>query len=48
MTAHHKKTREAWDEPGHAHFVTYSCVQRLPLSQSIKGTQPAAANAEEL
>jgi putative transposase len=21
----------AWDEPGHAHFVTFSCFQRLPL-----------------
>jgi len=31
MTAHHRKTRETWDEPGHAHFVTYSCVRRLPL-----------------
>ena len=26
-----RKTRRAWDEPGHAHFVTYSCFQRLPL-----------------
>ena len=25
------KTREAWNEPGHAHFLTYSCNQRLPL-----------------
>ena len=21
----------AWDNPGHAHFVTFSCFQRLPL-----------------
>ena len=21
----------AWDEPGHAHFVTFSCFHRLPL-----------------
>ena len=26
-----RKTRQAWDEPGHAHFVTFSCYQRLPL-----------------
>jgi putative transposase len=26
-----RKTRRSWDEPGHAHFVTYSCHQRLPL-----------------
>lgn len=26
-----RKTRRVWDEPGHAHFVTYSCFQRLPL-----------------
>ena len=26
-----RKTREAWDEPGHAHFLTYSCYRRLPL-----------------
>lgn len=26
-----RKTRKAWDEPGHAHFVTYSCLHRLPL-----------------
>jgi len=26
-----RKTRVAWDEPGHAHFVTFSCFQRLPL-----------------
>jgi len=25
------KTRRAWNEPGHAHFVTYSCFRRLPL-----------------
>jgi len=26
-----RKTRRAWNEPGHAHFLTYSCHQRLPL-----------------
>ena len=26
-----RKTRIAWNEPGHAHFVTFSCFQRLPL-----------------
>lgn len=31
MLTSHRKTRRAWDEPGHAHFLTYSCYQRLPL-----------------
>ena len=26
-----RKTRQAWDEPGHAHFVTYSCFRRQPF-----------------
>lgn len=26
-----RKTREAWDEPDHAHFLTYSCHKRAPL-----------------
>ena len=26
-----RKTRRSYDEPGHAHFLTYSCHQRLPL-----------------
>ncbi len=26
-----RKTRRAWNEFGHAHFVTYSCFRRLPL-----------------
>ena len=26
-----RKTRVAWNEPGHAHFLTYSCFKRLPL-----------------
>ena len=26
-----RKSRVAWNEPGHAHFVTFSCFQRLPL-----------------
>lgn len=26
-----RKTRKAWDEPGHAHFLTYSCQKRWPL-----------------
>jgi putative transposase len=31
MNAQPCKTRSAWNEPGHAHFLTYSCYQRLPL-----------------
>ena len=26
-----RKTRRSWSEPGHAHFLTYSCFRRLPL-----------------
>lgn len=26
-----RKTRQSWNEPGHAHFLTYSCHRRLPL-----------------
>ena len=26
-----RKTRRAWNEPGHAHYLTYSCYRRLPL-----------------
>jgi hypothetical protein len=26
-----RKTRQPWSEPGHAHFLTYSCYRRLPL-----------------
>ncbi len=26
-----RKTRFAWNESGHAHFVTYSCYRRWPL-----------------
>jgi len=30
----HRKKRRAIDVPGHAHFLTYSCHQRLPLLSS--------------
>jgi putative transposase len=26
-----RKSRRAWNEAGHAHFLTYSCFRRLPL-----------------
>lgn len=26
-----RKTRRTYNEPGHAHFLTYSCFQRMPL-----------------
>ncbi len=35
MVPSRRKTRRAWNEPGHAHFVTYSCVGRLPLLSRI-------------
>ncbi len=31
MTLTPRKTRRSWDEPAHAHFLTYSCFRRLPL-----------------
>ncbi len=31
MTRAHRKRKVTYNEPGHAHFVTYSCHQRLPL-----------------
>jgi len=27
----HLKRKKTYNEPGHAHFLTYSCYQRLPL-----------------
>ena len=27
----HRKRRRAFNEPGHAHYLTYSCVHRWPL-----------------
>lgn len=34
-----RKTREVWNEPGHAHFVTYSCYRRLPLLSKDRSRQ---------
>ncbi|MBI4719276.1 MAG: transposase [Planctomycetes bacterium] len=34
-----RKTRRAWDEAGHAHFVTYSCFRRLPLLTRARSRQ---------
>jgi putative transposase len=31
MNAPLRKTRRSWNQPGHAHFLTYSCYRRLPL-----------------
>jgi putative transposase len=31
MNAPLHKTRRSWNQPGHAHFLTYSCYRRLPL-----------------
>lgn len=35
----HRKTRRIFDHPGHAHFLTYSCQQRLPLLDSDRTRQ---------
>jgi hypothetical protein len=31
MSSPVRKTRRTWNEPGHVHFLTYSCFRRLPL-----------------
>jgi putative transposase len=33
------KTRRSWNEPGHAHFLTYSCNQRWPLLKRHRAGQ---------
>lgn len=33
------KTRKAWDEPGHAHFLTFSCLHRWPLLSTDRSRQ---------
>jgi len=34
MAGRPRKERHAWNEPGHAHFFTYSCAHRWPLLSS--------------
>ena len=34
-----RKTRKSWNEPGHAHFLTYSCHQRLRLLSKDRSRQ---------
>ena len=36
-----RKTRRAWNEPGHAHFLTYSCFRRLPLLTRLSVEYPS-------
>jgi len=31
MSKTYRKRRRSWNEPGHGHFLTYSCYRRLPL-----------------
>ncbi len=31
MSQHHRKSKQTYNIPGHAHFLTFSCVGRLPL-----------------
>jgi putative transposase len=31
MTPHHRKRCKSYNEPGHAHELTFSCFRRLPL-----------------
>ena len=41
-----RKTRQAWNEPGHAHFLTYSCHRRLPLLSRAQTREWAIAALE--
>jgi putative transposase len=31
MSTHHRKQKKTYNEPGHAHYLTFSCFDRLPL-----------------
>lgn len=31
MTPHHRRRNKSYNEPGHAHELTFSCFRRLPL-----------------
>src|SRR5439155_25576078 len=35
----HRKRKVTYDEPGHAHFLTYSCQGRLPLLSKDRSRQ---------
>jgi putative transposase len=39
MTRPHRKRKVTYNEPGHAHFVTYSCHGRLPLLSKDRSRQ---------
>jgi len=43
-----RKTRIAWNEAGHAHFLTYSCFQRLPLLTRDRTRKWVIAAMEDL
>lgn len=42
-----RKTREAWNHPRHAHFVTYSCYRRMPLLARDRSRRWVVAAMEE-
>src|SRR5262245_9082243 len=35
----HRKNKKSYNEPGHAHFLTYSCQGRLPLLSKDRARQ---------
>lgn len=39
MTRPHRKRKVTYNDPGQAHFVTYSCRQRLPLLSKDRSRQ---------
>lgn len=42
-----RKTRRAWNEVGHAHFLTYSCFRRWPLLTRERGRRWVIAALED-
>ena len=47
MIRPHRKRKVTYDEPGHAHFVTYSCYQRLPLLSKDRSRQWVVETVEK-
>jgi putative transposase len=39
MSARPTKTRKNWNDPGHAHFLTFSCIHRWPLLSKDRSRQ---------
>jgi putative transposase len=44
---HHRKRKVSYDLPGHAHFLTYSCYQRLQLLSKDRSRGWVVENLEQ-